>query len=866
MSHTARFSSWARAAVAVLALAWASLGAAQVVGVPGCVQPGAGATCKYPNATTPTNCGGLGQPSCCCVCPLGGQSGTCTFPLAAPFTPLSFVGQPMFVNELPQPIFYQPDTTTYPGFEYYEIQAARVTTGLAAPVTPFGGASLSAAAPMPDTFDLTGQAAKVWLGLTCPAGQVGCTANQKLYTEVWGYGQIATGNAVYPLNNLVTYPAMSFKATKGTPVKVKWINNLPDQHLVCKQPLNSNVPCAIDRTIMGTLTRENENVLTYGSPMQPDNAMVVHLHGGEIPPDSDGLAELWFGNSTTAGVYANKFPLDTTYGYSQNVDPLFIAPAGNGILSPTRGPACNLLALPPIPCPNTWQICYGNTSATVPGFCTTYNGNSTLTGDPAVTPDLLGSLIRPTGNAMIYNYPMVQNAATIWYHDHALGKTRINVVAGPAGYFYITDPAVEAGLNLPNLGDCSNGGILAGKCYDVPLVLQDRAFNPDGSINFPNGLGQIAPPKTPGWNPNAPGLNPFVHPQIVPEYFGDFAVVNGITWPKVTVEPRPYRFRLLDGSNARCYTLGLANLNPKLLAPLLVVIGSDQGYLQNAAGLAALSMCPGERFDVIIDFSAYAGQNIQLTNTAGAPFPAGPTPQAAGSPFAGLASLVQFNVGTTCTGGCPGTYKVGKTYNNPATWVPATLTSNSTRCPWNGVTTGLACQKILNEVADPTTAAPLRVQIDGKAFEDAITETPKRGTTEVWQIINTTVDAHPMHLHLVQFKVVSRQGFNVSSFKKAVGLPNNAFNRLPLTPVDVAPYLQGAAMLPTPEEAGFKDTAKSYPGEVLTLIAKWDGGWADSAAKGTPFYQAVTSGPYVWHCHIVDHEDNEMMRPTLVMP
>jgi spore coat protein A, manganese oxidase len=807
------------AAVAVFALI-ARSAPAQIpftpVGVPACQPPGLGSSCVYPNATTPTSCGGTGQPACCCVCPLGGQIGTCSNP--APFTPLSFVGQPMFQYELPQPIFYVPDTTAYPGFDYYEIQAAPVT-------------QLPLAFPQPGTPVPAG---KQWLGLVCPAGQLGCTPGEKLFTEVWGYGQVNQTPDAYPLNGLTTYPSMTFKATKGRPVKVKWINNLPDNHLFCKHPLDSDVPCAIDRTIMGTLTRENENVTEYGSPMQPDNAMVVHLHGGEIPPDSDGLAELWFGNATTAAAYEEAFPLTTMNGYTQDLSPLFVAPPGNAITSPD-------------PTSTTW------------------NGNDTSSGDPFAPNTALGSLIRPTGNAMIYNYPMVQRAATIWYHDHALGKTRVNVIAGPAGYFYVTDPAFEASIGLPGFGDCSNEGILAGKCYDIPLVLQDRSFNPDGSINFPNGLGQIAPPKTPGWNANAPGANPTVHPQTAPEYFGDFAVVNGVIWPKVTVEPRPYRFRLLDGSNARCYTLGLANVAPKGTTPLMVVVGSDQGYLQNPAGLAALNICPGERFDVVIDFSGLASNTVTMTNTGGAPFPAGLTPQAPGSPYAGLAQLVQFQVGASCTGGCPAPFKAGVSYKPPASFLP-TLTSDSTRCPWNGITTGLACQKILNEVVDPTTAAPLRVQIDAKAFEDAVTETPRRGTTEVWQIINTTVDAHPMHLHLVQFKVLSRQAFNVRAFSKAVGLPANAFDRRPLVPVDVAPYLMGAPIPPGKEELGFKDTAKSFPGEVLTLIAKWDGGWADSADAGSPFYQAVTAGPYVWHCHIVDHEDNEMMRPLLVMP
>jgi FtsP/CotA-like multicopper oxidase with cupredoxin domain len=178
---------------------------------------------------------------------------------------------------------------------------------------------------------------------------------------------------------------------------------------------------------------------------------------------------------------------------------------------------------------------------------------------------------------------------------------------------------------------------------------------------------------------------------------------------------------------------------------------------------------------------------------------------------------------------------------------------------------------VLNEVLDPATKAPLKVQIDGKTFEAAVTELPKRGTAETWQIINTTVDAHPMHLHLVQFQVVSRQKFRVNqyvnrTFTFAAGNPQPT-----ILPIDPTPYTYGALMAPLPQETGFKDTAISYPGEVLTVIAKWDGRWCDGAVTaacpaGSPTFQAVTSGPYVWHCHIVDHEDNEMMRPTLVMP
>ena len=758
-------------------------------------------------------------------CPMNGQAGTCTSP-AAPLAPLDPALQPKFTNELPQPIFYVPDTTTFPGFDYYEIQMSPVT-------------QLPVAFPQPPAGSPAAPAGSQWLGLVDPVSR------QPLYTPVWGYSQVNNPGA-YPLNGLSTYPSMSFKATRGRPVKVKWVNNAPDQHLFCPNPTDSNSPCAIDRTLMGTLVRPGESVNAFGGPMQPDNAMVIHLHGGEIPPDSDGMAELWIGNATTSAAYSAAggayytapTPLldslgNAVPGVTSNIDPPFVPPPGSAILPDASQALANFDPAGP-----------GSTYAP-------------------------GQLVRPTGNSIYYNYPMVQDAATIWYHDHALGKTRINVVAGPAGYFYVTEPAVEAPLvaagKLPNPGDCSNAGILAGNCYDIPIVLQDRSFNADGSINFPNGLGQAAPAGVVGWNPLTPGPNPTVHPQWVPEYFGDVAVVNGVAWPKLTVEPRPYRLRLLDGSNARCWRLDLRPSNNPATgvaqaSPPFVQIGTDQGYVAAPQSLNTVTLCPGERSDVVVDFSRLAvGTVVTMTNNAAAPFPNGITPQAAGSPYRQLARVMQFRV----------TKPV-----NPAFPVVAYVPPASLRPVAPLAAAGATVRElVLNEVLDPVTLAPLRVQIDGKSFEAPVTETPKRGTTEVWKIINTTVDAHPMHLHLVKFQVVSRQRFDVAKYKLATGVDTLATGGT-LTKLPVAPYYMGRARPPDASEVGaWKDTAKALPGEVLTVIAKWDGSWQDQPAlvsgvvdPTVPYFEPVTAGPYVWHCHIVDHEDNEMMRPTLVVP
>lgn len=833
-----------------------------------------------------------------CPYPLSGQTGTCT--LLNPVAPLLPATQPKYVNELPQPVFYTPDQSGGV-FDYYEIASKPVTAGIAAPVTPFGGASLSAAVPSAaDTWGtLPAPVNKIWLGLVNPLAPA-----TRLMTEVWGYGQANMAGG--PLGGASTYPAMSFRATKGRPVKVKWINQLPDQHMLCKFPLNSNYACGIDRTLMGI---KAGTMTPFGSAQQPDNAMVVHLHGGEIPPDSDGFAELWFGNAASSVAYRAA---PAAPGQLQNIDPPLLTPLlpANGLLAASASPP--------------------------------WNGNSTSTGDPLAP--VLGSLIRPTGDSMIYNYPMVQDAATIWYHDHALAKTRVNVVAGPAGYFYVQDPVVDTALWGATSdaatgyawGDCTNGGILTGACRDVPVVLQDRAFNADGSINFPNGLGQITKNK---FNPLTPGPNPSVHPQWVPEYFGDHAVVNGITWPKLTVGQQAYRIRFLDGSNARCYTLSLA-VAPVAgvvapLPPAFNLIASDQGYMPAPVAAPTFTMCPGERYEAVIDFSKFAaGTVINLVNTAGAPFPAGITPQQPNSPDAFMANPMQFVV--TAKG--PVTPWVA-----PANWATAVKASVTDRIAALTAVPGPVPPAVntnyylLNEVADPLTKAPLRVQIDGKAFEDAVTETPKRGTTQYWDIVNTTVDAHPMHLHLVQFKVVGRWTLDLNKLNSALAAagflapPPAAFVKSAVNP---AAFVIGAMRAPEPGEGGFKDTAKSFPGEMLRLVARFDGGWPDKdpvnaaltpfgvnapacepplatdvvnaagcrcvqvatqvpvldpitglpvldpitglptyttvwscgATIYKPYYQPVTSGPYVWHCHIVDHEDNEMMRPLLVVP
>ena len=247
----------------------------------------------------------------------------------------------------------------------------------------------------------------------------------------------------------------------------------------------------------------------------------------------------------------------------------------------------------------------------------------------------------PYYRSNIYNYPNKQEAATIWFHDHVLGATRTNVYTGLAAFWFIRDQydtgIAGTGLNLP-----------AGN-QEVEIALQDRQFDTNGQLFFPDG-------HPPGQGLNGDPPNPDIHPYWIPEFFGDVIVVNGRSWPYLNVEPRRYRFRLLDGSNARFYELVLENLQTPGAGPAIYVIGTDGGLLDAPATPSTstygpnpvtnrLLMAPGERYDIIIDFAGFTGQTLTVTNTALAPYPGGDPPDPNTT-----AELMQFRVTLPLTG------------------------------------------------------------------------------------------------------------------------------------------------------------------------------------------------------------------------
>ena len=395
------------------------------------------------------------------------------------------------------------------------------------------------------------------------------------------------------------------------------------------------------------------------------------------------------------------------------------------------------------------------------------------------------------GDIEPFYYHNDQEAATIWYHDHALGVTRLNVYAGLAGYYIITD---NNEINLQTTGK------LPVAPYDMGLAIQDRMFTSTGQLFYPSAAEEEE-----GEEDDVPG------PTILPEMFGDFILVNGMAWPVLDVEPRQYRFRMLNGSDSRFYNLSLST------GQQFIQIGSDQGLLYSPFAMNQMLIAPGERKDIILDFSdpALWGQTIILKNNAKSPYPKGDVvdPQTTGR-------IMAFRVNKPLN------------INYPLTELPATL-----RSPIVRLQTDIAPRKlILFETEDEYgRIMPILGTVeDGMlGFREELTENPALNSTEIWELYNETMDAHPIHLHLVRMQMISRQKF-VARINEENGKPTNI-------------RLVGQPKYPGPDEQGWKDTWVTFPGEVTRVIAKFE-----------------RPGLYVWHCHILSHEEHDMMRPFFV--
>lgn len=594
-------------------------------------------------------------------------------------------------------------------------------------------------------------------------------------TTVWGYGAVATEKKRGLL--LHNAPSLTIEADWNRPVQVKWINDLVDgngdylPHLLAVDP---------------TLHWANPPGGAAGRDMRPDFSgqptpgpytgpvpMCTHVHGAVgVGDESDGYAEAWYlpaANDIPAG-YATE---GTWYDF-------FAGKASNNFGA-------------------TWG----------PGYAT-------------------------------FEYPNLNRASTIWYHDHTLGMTRVNVYAGPAGFYIIRggpngDKAVLDSRDgtmaiLPGPAPKANDKFPPNKTYyEIPIAIQDRSFNTDGSLFYPDTrefFDDIVQDYIPGgefspiWNP---------------EFFGNMMMVNGNTWPFQTVEQRRYRLRFLNGCQSRFLILDFNQI------PGVEVwaIGNEGGFLAAPVNLTAtngnrLLMALAERADLIVDFTNVPVGNYVLANV-------GPD-----EPFGGGVPGVDFDPSEPDSTGQILEFRVVPAVAPDPTTPPQFLQLPAiTPLPVETVTRPLALIEMAGEgfngsgkeVEGPIEALLGNIDVDGIAVErkwmDPVTEDPAVGATEVWEFYNTTGDAHPMHIHEIVFEVVNREGLVLDVDGEV------------LEPIQ----LDGSIRGPESWETGFKDTVTAYPGEVTRVRAQFN-----------------TPGQYVWHCHIVEHEDNEMMRPFRIGP
>ena len=355
------------------------------------------------------------------------------------------------------------------------------------------------------------------------------------------------------------------------------------------------------------------------------------------------------------------------------------------------------------------------------------------------------------GKSKAYRYPNRQDAAMLWYHDHAMGINRLNIYAGLFGLYLVRDLA-EADLNLPS------------GAYEIPLVLCDRLLLADGQLDYPESGKPGAP-----WKP---------------EVFGEHMLVNGKISPHLEVERRKYRLRFLNAANGRFFHLSLSN------GLEFHQVGTDQGLLPAPLAVRDFVLSPGERLDVVVDFRDCPGEQIVLANDA--------------------FQMMQFRVRR-------------EKAEDPSS-LPARLR------PFFRLAESQAVRERILTIDEYMDAAgeTVGMLLNKTPWHMPVTEKPALGSTEIWSIVNPTDDSHPIHLHLVRLQILDRRPYNPIQHRATGELR----------------YL-GPPEPPESYEAGWKDTARAHAGMVTRLIAQFDG----------------YPGRYVWHCHVLEHEDNEMMRP-----
>jgi bilirubin oxidase len=586
-------------------------------------------------------------------------------------------------------------------------------------------------------------------------------------TTVWSYGSIDYPGTVAE-GGTFNYPAFTIEATADKTTQVLWRNDLRDEmgnYLPHLLPIDQTLHWANPPGGLDGRDKRGSDPTPYLGPVP----LVTHVHGAHTTEDSDGYAEAWYLPD------ANDIP----FGYA------------------TTGTFFDY-----------FNEKYGHNWS--PGTAT-------------------------------FKYPNDQPATTLWYHDHALGMTRANVYAGPAGYWLIRggNYDLDLGYTAPGVGDDP-----LGEYTEIPIVIQDRSFNDDGSLFYPDnraffeGLNKafdipyLDIPFIPELG--CDGLPSDVSPIWNPEFFGNMMVVNGFTWPYLEVEQRRYRFRFLNGCNSRFLVLKMTTTprmnNDAFNTPEYSFwqIGAEQGFLPAPVELDYLLMGPAERADVIIDFTNIPVDTEVILVNDGPDAPFGGISLEDLSDWESTGVVMKFVVKAASNGDNttpPDQLVLPAQPILPATDVTRQVSLNEEESASIRVIEDEDGNVIFDcddgEVFGPTAALLGTLNPDGTGnpllWMDPITENPALGATEEWEIHNFTEDAHPIHIHLIKFKVLGR----------------------------------GVDGIQAPEawEMGFKDTVIAYPGEITRVKMMFD-----------------LPGFYVWHCHIVEHEDNEMMRPYHVGP
>jgi FtsP/CotA-like multicopper oxidase with cupredoxin domain len=613
-------------------------------------------------------------------------------------------------------------------------------------------------------------------------------------TTVWGYGAVKSASKRGLL--IHNAPSLTIEAQWKRPVRIKWINELKDAngnylpHLLPVDPTlhwanpgggpgGTDIRPDFSGKTYVPLAEFTDPATQYTQYIGPV-PMVTHVHGAVgVSDESDGYTEAWYLPA------AHNIPA----GYA------------------TEG---------------TWYRFFKSKAAAA-------------------------FRVRWGRGYAVFQYPNSYRAATVWYHDHTLGMTGLNVYAGPAGFYIIRggpsgDSAVDSRTGkqavLPGPAPRAGDPFPSKKAYyEVPIAVQDRAFNSDGSLFYPNSREFFgdAPDPISSFIPQSD-----VSPIHNPEFFGNCIMVNGTTWPKLTVEARRYRLRFLNGCDSRTLVLKFDDPRVKVWQ-----IGNEGGFLAapvdiNAAppdpdvadsGKAVWLMGNAERADLIVDFSCVrAGTQVKLLNVGSdAPFGGFPIEEVADPESTG--QVMRFDVVTAVSADLT---------------TPPRLLRLPAIAP---LPAAIRTRKLaLTELTSPTFGdVPVETRLGTVAkngdyqslkWMDPVTETPAVGDTEIWEFYNTTVDAHPMHIHEVEFEVVSRQALlPITNQNTDAGTGN--------VRVDPSAPVRG----PQPWEKGRKDTVIALPGEVTRVKATFS-----------------TPGQFVWHCHIVEHEDNEMMRPFRIGP